>query len=363
MAMAVLASSPSLSHAAPVRCQTQDDLCLVVDSEIGAARGLEIDGENVLDKPGGLYVEDFAAGSETEPVSGQTMRKEDGSLIQKTTMDSLGLGLETTYQALDSCIRIHCRVRDLRKQDRAIALSYRLPVDAEGWTWGQNLAHSQQISLNPQDPAHQECFRNTVNLGVGVEGLIGRYPFSALSGVENGLSYAIRMDEPRVFLMQYRTDLRCYEIRFSLGLSQATEKFPGQADASFVIYRHDPRWGFRSAAQRYYDFFPEFFRVRVKRMGGWYCNTRNKALGAVPRAYDFNFAYHECSVRKPEGMRASSRLGIYTLHYTEPWFFHQLMPTKFFTDGKPTVAGGLGADHPREMLGQGHPHRALRTNC
>jgi len=338
--LAALCLFASLAHPAPVALSTSD-LRLVIDAESGATQALEIDGDNVLSKPGGLYVEDFAADSGAEPVRGRVTGAKGGSLVQSAEMDSLGLGVKTTYQVKHSAIQVHSYVRDLRRADRAIVLSYRLPIDAEGWNWGQDLVHSHRISLNPTDPSYQSCYRNAVSIGAGAEGCVGRYPFSALSSEKHGLSYAIRMDEPRVCLMQYRNDLRCYEISFSLGLSQATEKFPGQAEVSFILYRHEPSWGFRSAAQCYYDWFPEFFDVRVKRMGGWYCNTRDKALGAVPQAYDFNFAYHECWAGKAENVRPSNRMGIYTFHYTEPWFYWQLLPSEFFSDGKPTVAGGL----------------------
>jgi len=184
-ATVALAFPSWLSHADAVRLRTKDDLCLVVDSETGAAQAVEIDGRNVLAKPGGLYAQDLAVESETEPVRGRMLRNEDGSLIQKAKIESLGLGVETAYQALDGCVRVHCHVRDLRGRDRALVLSYRLPVDAEGWTWGQDLAHSQRISLTPEAPTHQGYYRNTVSIEAGAEGLIGRYPFAALSGSQS----------------------------------------------------------------------------------------------------------------------------------------------------------------------------------
>jgi hypothetical protein len=49
---------------------------------------------------------------------------------------------------------------------------------------------------------------------------------------------------------------------FYLGLSPETAKFPGQASFSLVIYRHDPQWGMRAAAKRFYDFYPEHFVKR-----------------------------------------------------------------------------------------------------
>jgi len=57
-AIAALGFAGSSSHADSVRCQAKDNLCLIVGSQTGAARALEIDGENVLPKPGGLFLQD-----------------------------------------------------------------------------------------------------------------------------------------------------------------------------------------------------------------------------------------------------------------------------------------------------------------
>jgi hypothetical protein len=56
-----------------------------------------------------------------------------------------------------------------------------------------------------------------------------------------------------------------------LGLTAATAKFQNRADFSFEIYRCDPRWGLRSAAERYYRLFPQLFEKRMPEDGGWVC--------------------------------------------------------------------------------------------
>jgi hypothetical protein len=332
VAWVVLGLSASAAHAHEL--QTEDRLRLVVDAETGATTALELDGANLLREAGGLLVEDFAGDSGARPVHAAAVVGAGGVVIQEAKVRPEDLRVTTTHEAQPGCIRVHCAIEDLRDEDRAMVLTYRLPVDAEGWRWGRDLVQSQVIDADA-------TYHNAVGIGAGAGGVIDRYPFSAISGPSHGLSLAIRMDEPRVFITQYRADLRCYEIRFSLGLSQATTKFPGRADVSFVIYRHDPRWGFRSAAERYYALFPEFFEVRVQRMGGWYCNTRNNALGDAPYPYDYHFGYHECSVRKPITVAASNRMGIYTFDYTEPWFYWQLMPDEFLEEGRASVAGGI----------------------
>lgn len=54
-----------------------------------------------------------------------------------------------------------------------------------------------------------------------------------------------------------------YSLTFYLGLTANAQKFRGVAPFSFVLYRHDPAWGMRSAAARFYELFPESFRKRA----------------------------------------------------------------------------------------------------
>lgn len=314
---------------------------LALASDSGRAQGLFIEGKNVLTAPGGFYVEDAASEQGALPVRGPVRALAAGIWRQETHVEPLGLDVQATYQARPGALYFHCHLRDLTGRERALVVSYRLPVKAEGLRWGQDLVHSQLIAANAQNPDYQPIYRNSVNIGAGAEGIIDRYPFSALSGPQWGLSWAIRMDEPRVFLTQYRMDLRCYEIRFSLGLSAATKKFPRQADCSFLLYQHNPQWGFRSAAEKYYELFPEFFVVRVQRLGGWYCNTNPTGLASAPRAYDYGFAYHEAWASAQQAMQFSNKMGLYTFHYTEPFFYWQLLPEEFWINGKPSVEGGL----------------------
>jgi hypothetical protein len=60
-------------------------------------------------------------------------------------------------------------------------------------------------------------------------------------------------------------------MRAELGLSPLTTKFPSQASFRWVLARvPQAQWGFRSAARKYYELYPESFVKRVEREGVWH---------------------------------------------------------------------------------------------
>ena len=63
--------------------RTGDGLRLVIDAQSGDTSALELDGENLLREPGGLYVEDFAAGSDARAVHAEAAGGEgEGKEVQ-----------------------------------------------------------------------------------------------------------------------------------------------------------------------------------------------------------------------------------------------------------------------------------------
>jgi hypothetical protein len=172
------------------------------------------------------------------------------------------LRLRIIYQAGPDLITVDGEIEDTSGQDRAVTVSFRLPINALGWNWYNDIQNEQIIEngiqygparlLDGKDPTQ----RRTIAL----------YPFSAIGNEETALALAVPMDMPRVFRLYYDSELG-YFINYEFGLTQAAKKFPGKAGFRFFIYRVDPQWGFRSAAKRYYESHPQFFVQRVEREG------------------------------------------------------------------------------------------------
>ncbi len=215
------------------------------------------------------------------------VRKAQNGLEQRCELRSLGLRLRANFVPAADRIVVDGKIEDTRGLDRAITVSFRLPIRALGGTWFEDIQNQQPIEPGVRYGAarllgREPDQRRTISL----------YPFSALATGAAGVALAVPMDMPRAFRIGYDSRLG-YFITYEFGLTRAAAKFPGTASFRFFIYRIDPRWGFRSAAKRYYDFFPQFFVKRIHREGGIGPMADDAKLAApdyvAPAFADFNW--------------------------------------------------------------------------
>ena len=95
------------------------------------------------------------------------------------------------------------------------------------------------------------------------------------------------------------------------GWCRRHERFPGGADFRFVLFRFDPRWGFRAAFQKLTEIFPDYFCVRAREQGLWMPFTD---VSTVQGWEDFGFRYHEGN----NNVAWDDAHGILSFRYTEP---------------------------------------------
>ncbi|MBN2312745.1 MAG: hypothetical protein JXM79_02380 [Sedimentisphaerales bacterium] len=268
---------------------------------------------NVWDQTGTAWLDDVSIdcleddyASPQQRVEGEVHSTPD-RVEQICESTKLSLRLKTMYQAGPDIITVDGEIEDTSGRDRAVTVSFRLPIDALGWNWYNDIQNTQTIEddmrygaarlLDGKDPTQ----RRTIAL----------YPFSAIGNGETALALAVPMDQPRVFRLCYDCELG-YFVNYEFGLTQAAKKFPGKAEFQFFIYRIDPQWGFRSAAQRYYEFHPQFFVKRAERQGalGQMANFDSIPPSdvVVPVFADFN---------RQESVAANRRELVKLLRYTE----------------------------------------------
>ena len=196
-----------------------------------------------------------------------------------------GLRLNATCRPVGDALRVDGTVEDTTGEDRAVTLSFRLPVGGEGWTWFEDLRNAQPIEPGVRYGAARL---------VGERRTMGLYPFSAMGDGKSALALAVPMDMPRTFRLCYASGVG-YFVQYEFGLTRAAKKHPGRADFGFTLYRVDPEWGFRSAAERYYRLFPAFFRKRVEGEGGagfMVEESRLESPGHLPPAFAI-FDWHK----------------------------------------------------------------------
>ena len=306
--------------AATVR--TDDGLELVVGGagEILTVKGdAQTLGSADANRPTGLLVRDVAAGGRPAMAGGKITQ--DGDTIHQTArLDELGLAVEATYRGRGPFIEIAGTVADLRSEDRAVTLYFALPLAQASWQWWDSVAEAR---TDPDDFTELAYLER--GLQYGLNGVSSKYPIGAVTWPQHaGLTLGVRMDEPVVHRIAYNPGLRLFYIAFDFGLvPEPRQKGRPLSEAPFriLLYRHDPSWGFRSALQRYYDFFPEFFTNRVESQGGWYVwGNVEDTEGALEAGFRFHWGPQAI-----EAVRYDNENGLLAFNYIEPELFQLTM--------------------------------------
>jgi len=224
---------------------------------------------DIYKSTGTLWLDDFfiAQVGKTvyQPVTGQVEKRGDAVAFRGALADA-GLELQATLTADDEAIRVEGVVRDTSGRDRAVGVRFGLPINAQGWTWYNELEEREEISA-------EKAYRHTYACKSGI-GVCSVYPWSALSGPDAGLTLALPVSQgPRVFVIQHDQRQPQTSLTFYFGLAQDAANNPSRAPFSFLIYTHAPAWGMRSAMEKYYRLFPESFVKRPRYEG--YLNYAN----------------------------------------------------------------------------------------
>jgi len=139
--------------------------------------------------------------------------------------------------------------------------------------------------------------------------LLSRLPLVSLRVKgEDRLALAVPPDKLAVFAFRQRGEAA--ELRFRFGFTTtAKRRLKMRAPFTCILYRAEPRWHFRSALERYYEFFPEPFTPFVREQGGWFFAA---PVADLPNPQHFH--YHEGG---PACWRQDDERGLGTYPYRE----------------------------------------------
>lgn len=186
-------------------------------------------------------------------------------------------------------------------QDRALTLVYTLPLAEGALTWFHDLRRAV-----PLDGAKGEVV-NATRHAVGANGLLSRYPFGAAAAGGKGLALGLDPATPVYYRVGCQPQTRELYLACDIGL--APEK--PEASFRFCVFAFDAAGGFRAALARYYEIYPEAFKVRVREQGVW---MPFAAVSKVEGWQDFGFRFKE-----GDGETAwDDAHGLLTFRYTEP---------------------------------------------
>lgn len=278
--------------------KTTDGLVLVLADD-GWIDAVQVDGGNLSDgrsshrtaaPTGGLTVRDLF-GERERPVGG-TVTADKGGFKQSSVLADDGLEVDAFYVPQGDRIDVEIEVRDLLDQDRALNLTFRLPVSLDNWLWCEDITQTRPFEA-------EKTLESSI------------YPWAVVAASDEsiGIALAIPPHRPAEFAFVCDPPAGHVAVRFRLGISQAG-KTPGRVKIAFSVFRTSGHHAFRDATRRYYEAFPELFRRTALHEGGW--------LFACPTAKLKNpedYAYHEGG---PGGLELDETLGILTCPYRIP---------------------------------------------
>jgi hypothetical protein len=319
LAMALTGWAQSLS--------TKDGLQITFSPD-GSLRGVRFAKKQFIGLGGFFFAEPTEAPEKLQwtPLRGKAELKGKTLFVQAT---GLGLELAATFTEQPDAIFCEGILRDTGGSDRAVVLSFALPLDATNWQWWDNLRVARRV-----DPKTATFYAATIRYGTRGEHSL--YPFCALNTDDAGIALGIPLDLPVIHRFVYDAAQKQLRVEWDLGLSpdggtRDKGHGTGQRQTSTAIFRFaiyaldEPKWGMRAAADKFYRLFPESFRVRVKRFGIWMPFTD---IAQIADFEDFGFAYHE-GAQNPDFNR---KHGIYNFRYEEPWSAWFFLPPDAPTD-------------------------------
>ena len=286
----------------------------LVFDDAGRIAGVSVHGQQLREAQqpvtsmSGFMVRDHKTDKFPRPVQG-TLKRSGETLTQQQAFDD-GLRVSATIRPDGDRIRFGVDVRDTTDADRPLTLYFAVPIDALGWTWWDDIRTRREIA-GEGDFWHHEWYPITPRWS--------SYPFCCISNETVAVCLGVPLSLPRVQRMVYDPRNKLLYIAYDFCLTPAAVKQKQTARFEFDLFCAEPKWGFRSAVQKYYNYFPAAFDKRIPRDGGWGCWGTYEGNPNIP---DLGFLYHwGPDPRGGKGMAGSVRFdnenGYLSLPYIE----------------------------------------------
>ena len=196
--------------------------------------------------------------------------------------------------------------------DHVFLVDFRLPVDATGWTWADSVINTQTIASGSTNwyitPFHFWQQRHPD---------LSQNPFATVTKTTSptmGLSLAPMFIPPQAYVTEYNSQ-GGFWIEFEMGTTNSTSKHVNTAEFHFVLYKHNPAWGNRSAAAALLRVLPAVVRPPPLRQ-----LVHRSGRGQPHRHADgFPLKYQEGTNWDDSYTQTNN---ILTMRYQEPWAMH-----------------------------------------
>lgn len=249
-----------------------------------------------------------------------------------------------TMTMVQNMRRNEYRLTNIQKESPLLftfAIVYPVPDNVKNLVWYDDIYNSRTVSRNdtvysrtveartvpsPDGALNSARYGAKGNGGYGEAvgtGQMSPYPYACVTGDGFGHAIAIDIGKPVVYRLLFSRQ-RGLVAEFDIALLPDRGDSSNSTSISLFDYDVDPRWGFRSAIERYIQAFPSYYTRRLQREGIWMPFT---PVNEVAGWQDFGFAIHETQSGEKTDLNGKSipiaeadrSLGVASFQYTEPW--------------------------------------------
>jgi len=180
-----------------------------------------------------------------------------------------GLAITITYTAHDDHIAVHGELVDSTGTDRALDVSWGVPLAAGGGVWWDD-AHTARTITDVGIYANEMSAIYDGWLPMSL------YPYAGVQVGDAGLALGLPLDRPQLALLALDGSTGRYGALYHLGVSPRAVKIGPRATFDLMLYRFDPSWGFRDVIARHHALDPEVYTsprnlyAYQGRSQGWY---------------------------------------------------------------------------------------------
>jgi hypothetical protein len=196
-----------------------------------------------------VKIKDINNGEKFYPLYGKVKKSEDRCIIEGEIQE-LDISGKITLTSRDDLLMVGIELKNHRECDRGLIVSLTIHTKGEELIWQGQL--NSAIS-----PEKGKYYGNNL------------IPISSLCSKSNewGIASAI----PPISPVFYDTHFKDGEfgLFYYVGITPVTREFPNKVKLSALFYPVNHKWGFRDALSQYYRSFPDFYKVRNKKVGMW----------------------------------------------------------------------------------------------
>lgn len=259
------------------------------------------------DRLTGIFVKDWNNNQPPAMIGGAVAKAGNG-VSQKSEVMEMKIDASYSVVANDKIV-IDAKIESLSAKDRILTVYFGIPLKNSNWKWGQSFTDSVFVFRNGEKSGFEEIMRD--------------YPFCSLSTEDVGISMSVGIDSPVNCRFIANPQLGIASVAFDFAFVNSSDSPKNAANFSLSLRRIDPKWGFRSACEKYYKEYSKYFKSENRYGGGgwdvpFYRRKAKESKQEILRAgYRYNWDVRDSS---DEEIKWNHDNNIANLLYIEPEF-------------------------------------------